>query len=96
MDHLAALTALTSLAYGVEDEGADPIGAISQLTRLRSLQLEPPSRFSNEQLTQLSALCCVTSLHITGWLPMQLLDCTPISCACLPSFIGPLCWIYCR
>ena len=66
LDDLAALTGLTSLAYGVKDEGTDPIGAISQLTRLRSLQLGPPSRLSNAQLTRLSMLCGLTNLHITG------------------------------
>jgi hypothetical protein len=66
LDHLAALTGLTSLAYGVKDEGTDPIGAIVQLTRLRSLQLGPPSRLNNAQLTQLSMLCGLTSLQIKG------------------------------
>jgi hypothetical protein len=66
LEHLAALTGLTSLAYSVKDEGTDPLGAISQLTRLRSLQLGPPSRFNNAQLTRLSMLCGLTSLQIKG------------------------------
>ena len=66
LDHLAALTGLTSLAYGVADDGTDPIGAIRQLTRLRSLRLEPPSKFSDAQLTRLSTFGRLTSLHVTG------------------------------
>jgi hypothetical protein len=90
MDHLAALTGLTSLAYGAQGKGTDPIGAISQLTRLRSLRLEPPSKFSNAQLTRLSTVGRLTSLQITGWWPMQLLDCTPISCTCFAIGVWPL------
>ena len=67
VDHLAALTGLTSLAYSSsKDEAADPIGAISQLTLLRGLQLGHPSRFTNAQLRRLSTLACLTSLRITG------------------------------
>jgi hypothetical protein len=62
--HLAALTGLTSLAYGNRDEGMDPVGAISQLTRLRELRLRSPSMFSDAQLTQLSTLRRLTSLEL--------------------------------
>ena len=89
VDHLATLTGLTSLACGAQGEGTDPIGAISQLTRLRSLRLEPPSKFSNEQLTRLSALCGLTSLQITGWWSMQLLDSMPMSALVFNDAFAP-------
>jgi hypothetical protein len=67
VDHLAALTGLTSLAYSSsKDKAVDPIGAISQLSLLRSLQLGRPSRFNNAHLRRLSALTCLTSLRVTG------------------------------
>lgn len=67
MDHLAALTGLTRLAYSSSmDDAVDPIEAISQLSLLQSLQLGHPSRFTDAQLRRLSALACLTSLRITG------------------------------
>ena len=90
LEHLAALTGLTSLAYGVRDEGTDLLGAISQLTRLRSLQLGFPSRFNNAQLTRLSMLCGLTSLQINGRLPMQSVRLHARTCSVLTSLLGPL------
>ena len=62
--HLAALTGLTSLVYRDEGMEKNALGAISQLTRLQSLQLEAPA--TNVQLERLSTLACLTSLQITG------------------------------
>ena len=47
------------------------LGAISQLTRLQSLQLEAPA--TNVQLERLSTLACLTSLQITGTVTLRLL-----------------------
>lgn len=66
VEHLAAFTGLTSLAYGNRNKALEPFGAISQLTLLRRLQLESFASFTNAQLRRLSTLACLTSLQIKG------------------------------
>ena len=69
MEHLAALTGLTSLAYKHDVKGTiqvDAIRAVGQLTRLRELKLLPPPACSDAHLQQLSTLTSLTSLELTG------------------------------
>lgn len=66
VEHLAAFTGLTSLAFGNKDKALEAFGPISQLTLLRSLQLESSASFTNAQLRGLSTLCRLTSLQIKG------------------------------
>jgi hypothetical protein len=66
--HLAALTGLTSLAYGLAyttvGTQVDAGKAIAQLTRLRALRLVSPC--DDAHLQRLSALTRLTSLDLTG------------------------------
>ena len=68
LGHLAALTGLTSLAYGraytPTQAWVDAGKAIAQLTRLRELRLLSPHE--DNHLTRLSALTRLTSLALTG------------------------------
>ena len=68
LGHLAALTGLTSLAYGLAytpaGARADAGRAIAQLTRLRELRLHYPC--DDAHLKRLSALTSLTSLDLTG------------------------------
>ena len=66
VEHFTAFTGLTSLAYGNRDKALDAFRPISQLTLLRSLQLESFGSFTNAELGRLSTLCCLTSLQIKG------------------------------
>jgi hypothetical protein len=67
VDHLAALTGLTRLAYENNDPvWVDAASAIAQLTRLRSLELRRLPTFSDVQLAQLSTLSRLTFLSIGG------------------------------
>jgi hypothetical protein len=66
LEHLAELTGLTSLTYGVNFEQCHAIGTIAQLTGLRCLRLQSPPRFDDAQLRQLSMLSRLSSLELSG------------------------------
>jgi hypothetical protein len=66
VNQLTALSRLTSLAYGNEEEWGDAIEAIVQLTRLQTLQLHCTGMLDDVEMARLSALSSLTSMELTG------------------------------